>query len=70
MSIHYYGKIVNTMHQLIFEQALSNFIEVPKNVMKMKFWPFKAGAWFLIERGKMYNKSIQEQAQSGMIKLE
>ena len=34
MSIHYYGKIVNTMHQLIFEQALSPLEGIRTNSFK------------------------------------
>jgi len=49
---------------------LSIDIETIKNVMKMKLWPFKAAWWMLIYRGRMYRKSIQEQVQSGMAKLE
>ena len=49
---------------------LSTHTETIKNVMKMKLWPFKAAWWMFTFRGRMYRKSIQEQVQSGMAKLE
>ena len=58
-----------TLEEFIW-QHLTDFTDSAKNVISMKYWLIKATWWELREKGTIYCKSIQQQVQSGMIKLE